>query len=102
VIKILNFFKDSYVYQVFLEYIPSRIGIAGSAASRVLQKFLEMYFVWYFSDVTALSYDITTVEALKILVRSYLSHLQQHNPNAPQNKKYQTVKADEPKRKVKH
>jgi hypothetical protein len=43
---------------------------------------------------------MTTVEALKILVRSYLSHLQQHNPNAPQNKKYQTVKAEEPKRKV--
>jgi hypothetical protein len=83
-----------------LEYIPSRIGIAGSAASHVLQKFLEKYFEWYFSEVRASSYDMTTVEALKILVRSYLSHLQQHNPNAPQNKKYQSVEAEEPRWKV--
>jgi hypothetical protein len=43
---------------------------------------------------------MTTVEALKILVRSYLCHLQQHNPNAPQNKKNKSVEAEEPKRKV--
>jgi hypothetical protein len=59
-----------------------------------------MYFVWYFSDVTTSLYGMTTAEALKILVRSYLSHLQQHNQNALQNKRYQTVKAEEPKRKV--
>lgn len=99
-VTVSQFATLQQILQVFLDYIPSRIGIAGSAASHVLQKFLEMYFAWYFSDITTSSYDMTTVEALKILVRSYLSHLQQHNPNAPQNKKYRTVKAEEPKRKV--
>ncbi|XP_023724080.1 Hermansky-Pudlak syndrome 3 protein isoform X2 [Cryptotermes secundus] len=99
-VTVSQFATLQQILQVFLEYIPSRIGIAGSAASHVLQQFMEMYFVWYFSDVTVSSYDITTVEALKILVRSYLSHLRQQNPNAQQNKKHQTVKADEPRRKV--
>jgi hypothetical protein len=99
VLKGSGFLKDSFVLQVFLEYIPFRIGIAGSAASRVLQKFLELYFAWYFSEVTAPSYDVTTVESLKILVRSYLSHLRQHNPNSPQ-KTSCADEAEEPTVKV--
>ncbi|KAK7788466.1 hypothetical protein R5R35_014523 [Gryllus longicercus] len=63
------------ILKVFLEYIPSRIGITGSTASLVLQIFLEKYFAWYFTLPTT-SYDAPTVEALKILVRSYLSDLQ--------------------------
>jgi hypothetical protein len=98
-LKKSGFLKDSYILQVFLEYIPFRIGITGSAASRVLQTFLELYFVWYFSVVMSSSYDMTTVEALKILVRSYLSHLQQHKPNAPQMT-FCTDEAEEPARKV--
>ncbi|KAJ4435469.1 hypothetical protein ANN_18085, partial [Periplaneta americana] len=74
------------ILQVFLEYIPSRIGIAGSAASHVLQRFLEKYFAWYFNELTPqdspASYDMATVEALKILVRSYLSDLQRFNLNS--------------------
>lgn len=63
------------VLKVFLEYLPSRIGITGSTASLVLQMFLESFFAWYFS-LSPMSYDPPTVEALKILVRSYLSDLQ--------------------------
>lgn len=63
------------VLKVFLEYIPSRIGITGSAASLVLQLFLEKYFARYFSGISS-TFDHPTLEALKILVRSYLSNIQ--------------------------
>jgi hypothetical protein len=94
---------DYSLSQVFLEYIPSRIGIAGSAASDVLQKFLEKYFAWYFSDITEespLSYDMTTIEALKILVRSYLSDLQRHNLNTSGKKKSQNSECEDSRRKI--
>ena len=85
-----------------MEYIPSRIGIAGSAASCVLQMFLEKYFIWYFDEIPAqespASYDMPTVEALKILVRSYLSDLQRFN-SASQNKTTHIISAEEPQKK---
>jgi hypothetical protein len=95
--------KDYFASQVFLEYIPSQIGIAGSAASDVLQKFLEKYFAWYFSHIATqslASYDLATLEALKILVRSYLSDLQRHNINKSGKKKLQSCEPEEPKRKL--
>ncbi|XP_063220161.1 BLOC-2 complex member HPS3 [Bacillus rossius redtenbacheri] len=64
------------VLQVFLEYLPSRISIAGSATSLVVQDFLERYFLWFYKNLPEPVYDPPTVEALKILVRSYLSNLQ--------------------------
>lgn len=91
------------ILQVFLEYIPSRIGVAGSAASSVLQKLLEQYFAWYFSDMreeNLSSYDVTTVEALKILVRSYLSDLQWHSLSVPRKKRQQNIESQELKTKI--
>jgi hypothetical protein len=96
---IASLLKNYFACQVFLEYIPSQIGIAGSAASDVLQKFLEKYFAWYFSRITAessASYDLATSEALKILVRSYLSDLQRRNLNVS-GKKMQNNEPEEPK-----
>jgi hypothetical protein len=91
------------ILQVFLEYIPSRIGIAGSSASSVLQMFLEQYFAWYFGvtgEGNVSLYDATTVEALKILVRSYLSDMQRHNQSMPRKKMQQNIDSEESKRKI--
>jgi hypothetical protein len=44
-------------------------------------------------------YDLATVEALKILVRSYLSDLQRHNINTS-GKKLQSSEREEPKRRL--
>lgn len=99
----LGLLKDCFASQVFLEYIPSRIGIAGSAASDVLQKFLEKYFAWYFGDVTAqnlASCDAPTAEALKILVRSYLSDLRWHDAKTSGKKKLRSGEPEEPRRKL--
>lgn len=93
----------SSAFQVFLEYIPSRIGIAGSSASSVLQMFLEQYFAWYFGvtgEGNVSLYDATTVEALKILVRSYLSDMQRHNQSMPRKKMQQNIDSEESKRKI--
>ncbi|XP_044260158.1 Hermansky-Pudlak syndrome 3 protein homolog [Tribolium madens] len=67
--------------KVFLEYLPSSIGSDSSTASLVLQKTLELYFQKYFekfgdSDISKIIYERGANEAMKLLVRSYLSQLQ--------------------------
>ena len=66
--------------QVFLEYLPSRVGRDGHDAAAALQQFLETYLHSYFSklqDKNDISYDFALIEAFKILVRSYLGKLMQ-------------------------
>jgi hypothetical protein len=68
-------------FQVFLEYLPSSIGSDSSTASLVLQKTLETYFRQYFAkmgdtDISKIIYERGANEAMKLLVRSYLSQLQ--------------------------
>jgi hypothetical protein len=46
------------------------------------------------------SYDVTTVEALKILVRSYLSDLQWHSLSVPRKKRQQNIESQELKTKI--
>ncbi|XP_014236252.1 uncharacterized protein LOC106658696 [Trichogramma pretiosum] len=70
------------VMQVFLDYLPSRIGRDGQDAAAALQQFLEVYFHSLFSKIenrNGVNYDFTLTEAFKILVRSYLSKLMQTN-----------------------
>ncbi|CAG9770856.1 unnamed protein product [Ceutorhynchus assimilis] len=67
--------------KVFLEYLPSSIGKDSNFASTVLQKTLESFFTRYFSkpeniDVAKITYEKGATEAMKLLVRSYLSQLQ--------------------------
>ncbi|KAL3270567.1 hypothetical protein HHI36_021104 [Cryptolaemus montrouzieri] len=67
--------------KIFLEYLPSSIGTEQSTATLLLQRTLEGYFKEYFSkpesvDPSKLSYERGGNEALKLLVRSYLSQLQ--------------------------
>ncbi|CAG9861597.1 unnamed protein product [Phyllotreta striolata] len=69
------------IIKVFLEYLPSSIGSDSSSATLVLQKTLEMYFERYFSkpenlDLSKAVYERGASDALKLLVRSYLSQLQ--------------------------
>ncbi|KAJ8953684.1 hypothetical protein NQ314_007292 [Rhamnusium bicolor] len=76
--KVINLNK---IIKVFLEYLPSSIGNDSSSASLVLQKTLELYFEQYFSkpenvDLTKIIYERGASEAMKLLVRSYLSQLQ--------------------------
>ncbi|XP_014211794.1 uncharacterized protein LOC106641787 isoform X2 [Copidosoma floridanum] len=68
------------VMQVFLEYLPSRVGRDGHDAAAALQQFLETYLHSYFAklqDKDEISHDYAVIEALKILVRSYLGKLMQ-------------------------
>ncbi|XP_056637368.1 uncharacterized protein LOC130445640 isoform X1 [Diorhabda sublineata] len=67
--------------KVFLEYLPSSIGSDTNSASTLLQKTLETYFERYFSkpenvDLSKIIYERGASEAMKLLVRSYLSQLQ--------------------------
>uniref|UniRef100_A0AAR5Q491 CNH domain-containing protein n=1 Tax=Dendroctonus ponderosae TaxID=77166 RepID=A0AAR5Q491_DENPD len=67
--------------KVFLEYLPSSIGKDSTCASTVLQKTLEAFFTRYFSkpenvDVAKVIYEKGATDAMKLLVRSYLSQLQ--------------------------
>ncbi|CAH0548559.1 unnamed protein product [Brassicogethes aeneus] len=76
--KVVNLNK---IIKVFLEYLPSSIGSDGNTASFVLQKTLEQYFENYFSrsenaDLSKITYERGSGEAMKLLVRSYLSQLQ--------------------------
>lgn len=66
------------VLKAFLDYLPASIGTECNWASIVLQKTLELYFCKYFENVDASTvvFDRATNEAMKILVRSYLSQLQ--------------------------
>ncbi|XP_011496672.1 PREDICTED: uncharacterized protein LOC105361260 [Ceratosolen solmsi marchali] len=68
------------IMQVFLEYLPSRVGRDGHDAAAALQQFLETYLRTYFTkldDKSDMNYDIALIEAFKILVRSYLGKLMQ-------------------------
>lgn len=66
--------------QVFLDFLPSHISKDGTNGSLVLQVLLEKYFKNYYSlpenVYKKTNYDNATFEALKILVRTYLSQLQ--------------------------
>ncbi|CAH2008089.1 unnamed protein product [Acanthoscelides obtectus] len=76
--KVINLHK---LLKVFIEYLPSSIGNDCNFASVVLQKTLENYFERYFSkpeniDLSKIIYERGAGEAVKLLVRSYLSQLQ--------------------------
>ncbi|CAG9830670.1 unnamed protein product [Diabrotica balteata] len=76
--KVINLNK---IIKVFLEYLPSSIGSDSNSASLLLQKTLETYFERYFSkpeniDLSKIIYERGASEAMKLLVRSYLSQLQ--------------------------
>ncbi|XP_012261497.2 uncharacterized protein LOC105689218 [Athalia rosae] len=82
------------VIQVFLEYLPSRVGRDGHDAAAALQLFIETYFQNYFGSnshdqsscsTNESSTNFATAEAFKILVRSYLGNL-------TQSKVYKTVR----------
>uniref|UniRef100_A0A1B6LA84 BLOC-2 complex member HPS3 N-terminal domain-containing protein n=1 Tax=Graphocephala atropunctata TaxID=36148 RepID=A0A1B6LA84_9HEMI len=70
------------VLQIFLSYLPSRMGVAGTAASGVLQGFLERVLVS--TDHPDTSHP-PTKEALQILMRSYLSDLRVNNKGNESN-----------------
>lgn len=64
-----------------MEYLPSSIGSDSNTASLVLQKTLELYFQQYLNkvgnaDISKIVYERGANEAMKLLVRSYLSQLQ--------------------------
>lgn len=75
------------IIQVFLEYLPSRVGRDGHNAAMTLQIFLEKYLHNYFStkliidssviNKNQIRTDFALVEAFKLLVRSYLGKLTQ-------------------------
>ncbi|XP_011872332.1 PREDICTED: uncharacterized protein LOC105564517 [Vollenhovia emeryi] len=76
------------IIQVFLEYLPSRVGRDGHNAAATLQVFLEKYLHNYFSSKLLVEWppavnksqirsDFALVEAFKLLVRSYLGKLSQ-------------------------
>lgn len=63
-----------------MEYLPSSIGKDSNQASTVLQDTLELFFTRYFSkpenvDVAKIIYEKGATDAMKLLVRSYLSQL---------------------------
>lgn len=66
--------------RVFLEYLPASIGNEGPNPSLVLQNTLELYFTQYLNrnptDISKTVLEKGANEALKLLVRSYLSQLQ--------------------------
>ncbi|KAL0105383.1 hypothetical protein PUN28_016797 [Cardiocondyla obscurior] len=76
------------IIQVFLEYLPSRVGRDGHNAAATLQVFLEKYLHNHFStklliewtpsaNKTQIRSDFALIEAFKLLVRSYLGKLTQ-------------------------
>ncbi|KAL6261564.1 hypothetical protein P5V15_006651 [Pogonomyrmex californicus] len=76
------------IIQVFLEYLPSRVGRDGHNAAATLQIFIEKYLHNYFSSKFMMEWpstinknqirsDFALVEAFKLLVRSYLGKLTQ-------------------------
>ncbi|XP_011143824.2 uncharacterized protein LOC105185768 [Harpegnathos saltator] len=88
------------IIQVFLEYLPSRVGRDGHNAAATLQAFLEKYLHNYFSSKSMtecaivnknqVRADFALVEAFKLLVRSYLGKL-------TQTKVYNTESKEDPK-----
>ncbi|XP_076256729.1 uncharacterized protein LOC143194058 [Rhynchophorus ferrugineus] len=84
----------SKMIKVFLEYLPSTIGNDSNFASLVLQKTLELFFTRYFSkpeniDVAKIIYEKGATDAMKLLVRSYLSQLQILQLKKDNEKKHQ-------------
>ncbi|OAD60979.1 Hermansky-Pudlak syndrome 3 protein like protein [Eufriesea mexicana] len=85
------------IIQVFLEYLPSRVGRDGHNAAMTLQVFLEKYLHNYFStklfidssviNKNQIRTDFALVEAFKLLVRSYLGKLTQTKVYKIENKK---------------
>lgn len=71
--KLMNLSK---ILKIFLDVLPSG-GIQSRNSSLVLQTVLENYFRFYNEKFNPKKYDHKTTEALKILIRIYLSHLQQ-------------------------
>lgn len=86
------------IIQVFLEYLPSRVGRDGHNAATTLQVFLEKYLHNYFStksitDSSAINKnqvrsDFALVEAFKLLMRSYLGKLTQTKVYKIENKEF--------------
>ncbi|XP_031844426.1 BLOC-2 complex member HPS3 [Nomia melanderi] len=84
------------IIQVFLEYLPSRVGRDGHNAAMALQLFLEKYLHNYFStkliadssviNKNQIRTDFALVEAFKLLVRSYLGKLSQTKVYKLENK----------------
>ncbi|XP_050591427.1 BLOC-2 complex member HPS3 [Bombus affinis] len=84
------------IIQVFLEYLPSRVGRDGHNAAMTLQVFLEKYLHNYFStkliidssviNKNQIRTDFALVEAFKLLVRSYLGKLTQTKVYKIENK----------------
>lgn len=73
-----------------MEFLPSHISNEGTNGSLVLQILLEKFFKNYYSlpenVYRKTNYDGPTFEALKILVRTYLSQLQIWQLNMKQQK----------------
>ena len=84
------------IIQVFLEYLPSRVGRDGHNAAMALQVFLEKYLHNYISikliadasvvNKSHIRQDFALVEAFKLLVRSYLGKLSQTKVYKMENK----------------
>ncbi|XP_054001968.1 uncharacterized protein LOC128888833 [Hylaeus anthracinus] len=84
------------IIQVFLEYLPSRVGRDGHNAAMALQVFLEKYLHNYVStklitdssviNKNQIRTDFALVEAFKLLVRSYLGKLSQTKVYKIENK----------------
>ncbi|XP_074101401.1 uncharacterized protein LOC141528987 [Cotesia typhae] len=64
--------------QIFLGYLPSRVGRDGRIAGNALQLCLETYLQSYYENFQCEKIDLAIVEAFKILVRSYLAELTQN------------------------
>lgn len=79
------------IIQVFLEYLPSRVGRDGHNAASTLQIFIEKYLHNYFSSKSVTEWpnidkdqvhsNVALVEAFKLLIRSYLGKLTQAKMN---------------------
>lgn len=76
--KIMNFNR---LMKIFMEYLPSSIGAEQNTATLLLQLTLEEYFQTLFSeseeiDQSKILHEKGASEAIKLLVRSYLSQVQ--------------------------
>lgn len=65
--------------QIFLAYLPSRVGRDGRIAGTTLQQFLETYLYNFYKNPITRGNDFAIDEGFKILVRSYLAELAQKN-----------------------
>nr|CAD7400072.1 unnamed protein product [Timema cristinae] len=81
------------VLQAFMEYLPTRISTTGPNPNKVFQMFLEGYFNWLHLNQSEANYDVAHIEALKILVRSYLSDLQTNPFEKTSSSSFETPKS---------